>query len=44
MFFKIQLGKNSFEMLKLPFGGDKDADKPFYLKTTKTQFLTFMIL
>lgn len=44
MFFKIQLGKNSFEMLKLPFSGDKDADKPFYLKTAKTQFLTFMIL
>lgn len=44
MFSKIQLGKNSFEMLKLPFSGDQDADKPFYLKTAKTQFLTFVIL
>lgn len=27
-FLKIQLGKNSFEMLQLSCGGDKDADNP----------------
>lgn len=37
MFLKIQLGKNPFEMLKLPFSGDKDADKSFYLKTKPKQ-------
>lgn len=36
MLLKIQLGKNFFEMLKLPLGGDKDAGSPFYfgIKTT----------
>lgn len=29
VFLKIQLGKYSFEKLKLPSGGDKDADKSF---------------
>lgn len=40
MFLKIQLGKNSFEMVKLPFSGDKDADKTLYLKK-KTQKHSF---
>lgn len=35
---KIQLEKNSFEMLKLPFGGDKDADSSFYLETKQNNF------
>lgn len=38
VFLKIQLGKNSFEMLKLPCSGDRDADSPLYLEQNKITF------
>lgn len=33
---KIQLEKNSFEMLKLPLGGDEDINSPFYFRIEAT--------
>lgn len=41
MLLKIQLEKNSFEMLKLPLGGDEDTDSPLYLELK--QLLTFLM-